>query len=271
MVKTAHLKSGSRGRRCVTVCAVAAWALACTYIGAAYAAYSSIIVFGKGSLRAIALQQPITAPTAARSSPLDPAGQDSARASPPPLQPRGHPHQAHPAHHQQQDAPSLPREQRRRPVPAMIAPGLIRPPPEIPSCLNVLGNTTSIAQLPSSIKSILLKACSIMGHQAAAEAALGLGHQPGLIPKGAEEVLAALVRASAASASACRLDVSVLRALSKQPHTGRKVGATRLPCCGNAQPAAAAGRIGAGTPRCGDAPAGPKRRADELPPRAGRC
>jgi hypothetical protein len=161
------------------------------------------------------LAQPSRAPTAAGSSLLDPAsrhGQSTRTSSG--------------GNQQQQEATSPPQQQRLKRTQstqsAMIVPGLIRPPPKNPSCLNVLGNTTSLTQLPGSIKSMLLTACSIMGSQVAAEAALGLVHQPGLIPREAADILAAWANASAASASACRPDVSVLQALSEQPHDARK-------------------------------------------------
>jgi hypothetical protein len=105
----------------------------------------------------------------------------------------------------------------------MLLTGLVQPHPKTPSCLNVLGNTTTIDRMPEAIKAALLKACSIMGHQLAAEAALGLSHQPGLIPEQAAGILASWVAASSASASACRMDVSVLQALAELPHTARKV------------------------------------------------
>lgn len=92
-----------------------------------------------------------------------------------------------------------------------------------PSCLNVLGTTTSLRNLPSNIKAMLLKACAIAGHQQAAEAALGLPHTKDLIPPQAMDLLTSWAALSNATASACRLDVSALQQLSQQPFSRRRV------------------------------------------------
>jgi hypothetical protein len=106
---------------------------------------------------------------------------------------------------------------------ASTAPPPWKPDNTQPSCLNILGATTSLRDLAPNIKAVLLKACAIAGQQQAAEAALGLPHTQDLIPPQAMGLFTSWAALSNATASACRLDISALQQLSQQPFSRRRV------------------------------------------------